>query len=45
LPTPFVKNISLGTNPITSRSLSTAALHGKHQVSHCQQRSRAARRP
>src|SRR5215467_1289194 len=40
LPTPFVKNISFGTNPTTSRSLSTVStrgnLHGKHQVFECQ---------
>src|SRR5215510_12097578 len=37
LPTPLVKNISLGTNPTTSRSLSTRGkLHGKQQVFECQ---------
>jgi hypothetical protein len=37
LPTPFVKNSSLGTNPTTSRSFAGAAtLHGKHPVSQCQ---------
>src|SRR5215470_11663006 len=41
LPTPLVKNISLGTNPTTSsRSLSTVStrenLHGKHQLFECQ---------
>ena len=29
LPTPFVKNISLGTNPTTSRSFVAGKLHGK----------------
>src|SRR5262245_7484419 len=38
LPTPLVKNISLGTNPTTSRSLSARGnLHGKHQVFECQE--------
>src|SRR5215470_883167 len=42
LPTPLVKNISLGTHPTTSsRSLSTLStrgnLHGKHQVFECQE--------
>src|SRR5256885_16245429 len=38
LPTPLVKNISLGTNPTTTRSLSTRGnLHGKHQVFECQE--------
>src|SRR4029450_12424390 len=36
LPAPFVKNISLGTNPTTSCSLSKEELNGKHQVSQCQ---------
>src|SRR6058998_685694 len=41
-PTPLVKNISLGTNPTTSRSLSRGEkVHGKHQLSHCQQTRRA----
>src|SRR4029078_9311734 len=29
LPTPFVKNISLGTNPTTSRSFVAGKVHGK----------------
>src|SRR5438876_9512194 len=37
LPTPLVKNISLGTNPTTSRSLSHGKVHGKQQVSRCQE--------
>ena len=36
LPTPLVKNISLGTNPTTSRSLSRGDVHGKQQLFHCQ---------
>src|SRR5579864_3238171 len=42
LPTPLVKNISLGTNPTTSRSLPRRTsdvareLHGKQQGSQCQ---------
>jgi DNA-binding MarR family transcriptional regulator len=51
-PTPLVKNISLGTNPTTSRSLSPLAhhgpqgnLHGKHGDCHCQQTIRRFPRP
>src|SRR5688572_3969128 len=41
LPTPLVKNISLGTNPSTSRSLFLRGeLHGKQQVSQCQHASK-----
>src|SRR5438034_10092856 len=37
LPTPLVKNISLGTNPSTSRSLSRERrLHGKQKVQEVQ---------
>src|SRR5471030_362836 len=39
-PAPLVKNISLGTNPTTSRSFSPGGLHGKHPVSNCQQEHR-----
>src|SRR4029077_14548641 len=35
-PTPLVKNISLGTNPTTSRSLFDGTVHGKHQLCQCQ---------
>src|ERR1700686_3094070 len=49
LPTPFVKNISLGTNPTTSRSLSPCrtderryrgTVHGKQQLPDCQEHAR-----
>src|SRR5712691_13068069 len=42
LPTPFVKNISLGTNPTTSRSLSRGKVHGKQQLIDCQGIDRCA---
>src|SRR5882762_732955 len=41
-PTPLVKNISLGTNPTTSRSLSRGKLHGKQQLIDCQGNSSAS---
>src|SRR4051812_6410901 len=36
LPAPLVKNISLGTNPTTSRSFGWGEPHGKPRPQHCQ---------
>src|ERR1041384_4630819 len=44
-PTPLVKNISLGTNPTTSGSLSRGKLHGKWHLIHCQGMRQSAARP
>ena len=43
LPTPFVKNISLGTNPTTSRSFARGHLHGKQRGVRSQDNRRVPR--